>query len=95
MEEVIAGVLDAVAVQVLPPAASEVARISGTRLRLAVLEQLELALHRERIVGDEGFVVEPLTRDVDDAGGSCRPPGLAVVGRSGPTQPPIIPTAWG
>jgi len=69
MEEVIAGVLDAVSVHVFPPAASEVAGIAGPELGFAVLEQLELALHWERVVGDEGVVVEALTGDVDDACG--------------------------
>ena len=56
MEEVITRVLNAISVQVLPPAASEVSRIARSELVLAVLEELELALHWERIVGDEGLL---------------------------------------
>jgi hypothetical protein len=62
-----------IAVQVHPPATSEIAGITGTkfRLRLTVhdFEFLEATLHWERVCGCERLVVESLAGDVDDAYG--------------------------
>jgi len=71
VEEVVACVLNAASVQVLPPAPTEVARITRPELGLTVLEKLERSVHWDRVTRDERVVVQPLARHEDDAGRGC------------------------
>src|SRR5687768_13086111 len=60
-EEVIPGILSAIAVQVFPPAAAEIPWLPGSELGLAVLQQLESPVHGKRILDHERVVIESLT----------------------------------
>src|SRR5688572_3248943 len=65
----IALVLYAVLIEILPPAAAEIARVARTKFRDAVHEQLKLSVHRQRILHDESVVVKALARHENGAGG--------------------------
>ncbi len=66
----VAGILDAVLIQILPPPPAEVAGLAGTEFSLPGAQELESALYRKRVFYHEGVVVQLLTRDVYHAGSS-------------------------
>jgi hypothetical protein len=65
-KEVILCVLRAVSIRVFPPAAAEISRLPGTKLCLAVGQELEPAVHWQRVFDDERVVVQALARHEDD-----------------------------
>jgi len=67
-EVVISGILNAIAVQILPPSPTQVSRLPGPEFRLSCAEELKRPVHWQRILHDEGIVVEPLACDEDHAG---------------------------
>jgi hypothetical protein len=63
-------ILLVIPVQVQPPTATLVLRVSRTIIGLeafgAHLKLLKVALHRQWIGGDDGIEVKPLAPDIDD-----------------------------
>ena len=74
MEEMIPCILNAVTIQVLPPTSAEITRLPGSEFRLAVRQELESPMHRQRIRDDKGVVIEPLTGDEHDTGSALAEP---------------------
>ena len=67
-EVVILRILDAIAIQILPPTAPQISGLAGTELSLAVREELEFAFHRQWILDHKRIVVECLAGHEDHPG---------------------------
>src|SRR6266540_2074885 len=66
-EEVIFRIPDAIPILIDPPSSAEITRLAGAELGLAVRQELEWPLHRQRILDHKRVVVQALARHVDDA----------------------------
>src|SRR5687768_13023606 len=67
-EEVILCILNTISVFVYPPAAAEISRLPGSKLRFPVRREfLEFPFHRQRILDRERVVIESLARHVHHA----------------------------
>ena len=69
-------VLNAIPVRVFPPPTAQVARIARPELGGPARDELELPLHRKRVVGHERVVVEPLAHEGTTPVAAARPPGV-------------------
>ena len=64
-KEMVLCVLHAVSIRVFPPAAAQISRLPGTKLCLAVGQELEPPVHWQRVFDDECVVVQALARYED------------------------------